>query len=309
MRKGLTFLILICFVYINILTAGSGENSLEFLKIPVGARPAAMGYAFSSQVDDVNCLFWNPAGLGIIKFSEFVFSHNDYIEDIKFHSMGYVKKIDDDFGNIGLSLNIFDAGEFKHTLITGGVSHTNLGNVDAKDMAVGLSYGKNIREYNLTFGGTIKYIKSELYNANANAYSIDLGVIYKFKFREDILNLGFVISNIGTKIKYDLQEEELPLLIKIGLNSNSVFMHDNILMNVNIESIYEKNNTVDFALGIECSFSNVFLLRTGYNTIQDIDSGLSFGAGFIFNKCSLDYAWTPFDNLGNSHRISVQYKF
>ena len=44
---------------------GVGTTGAQFLKIGTGARPVAMGYAFSAVADDLNALYWNPAGLAL----------------------------------------------------------------------------------------------------------------------------------------------------------------------------------------------------------------------------------------------------
>ena len=41
----------------------SGTTSAAFLKVDAASRPISMGGAFTGLADDVNALFWNPAGL------------------------------------------------------------------------------------------------------------------------------------------------------------------------------------------------------------------------------------------------------
>ena len=55
-------------------------------------------------------------------------------------------------------------------------------------------------------------------------------------------------------------------------------------------------------------------LRTGYNTRVGASglgglSGLTAGAGLDISQFSVDYAFTPFGELGNSHVISFMMKF
>ena len=44
--------------------AASGQSAVPTLVFPVGARPTAMGEAFTGLADDANAIFYNPAGLG-----------------------------------------------------------------------------------------------------------------------------------------------------------------------------------------------------------------------------------------------------
>ena len=41
----------------------AGITGAAFLKVPVGARAAALGSAYTTIEGDANQLFWNPAGI------------------------------------------------------------------------------------------------------------------------------------------------------------------------------------------------------------------------------------------------------
>ncbi len=40
-----------------------GTTSADFLNLPIGARAAAMGGAYTAISEDASGIFWNPAGL------------------------------------------------------------------------------------------------------------------------------------------------------------------------------------------------------------------------------------------------------
>ena len=42
---------------------GAGTAGAAFLKIEGGSRPAGLGGAFTGLANDINTIFWNPAGL------------------------------------------------------------------------------------------------------------------------------------------------------------------------------------------------------------------------------------------------------
>jgi hypothetical protein len=44
--------------------AATGQSAVVTLSLPVGARPTAMGEAFTGLANDANAIFYNPAGLG-----------------------------------------------------------------------------------------------------------------------------------------------------------------------------------------------------------------------------------------------------
>ncbi|MER3523186.1 MAG: hypothetical protein C4326_03765 [Ignavibacteria bacterium] len=57
----------------NLGTAGA-----QFLKIPVGARAAAMAGAYVAQANDATALFWNPAGIVHIAANDLSVSHTQW---------------------------------------------------------------------------------------------------------------------------------------------------------------------------------------------------------------------------------------
>ncbi|MBU1949760.1 MAG: hypothetical protein KJ970_02350, partial [Candidatus Eisenbacteria bacterium] len=68
MKRYLLF-IMFCFLLLPVPAFGAREFAKvgtiggQFLKIPMGARPVAMGSAYVSLADDANSVFWNPAGI------------------------------------------------------------------------------------------------------------------------------------------------------------------------------------------------------------------------------------------------------
>ena len=52
--------------------------------------------------------------------------------------------------------------------------------------------------------------------------------------------------------------------------------------------------------------------RAGYNSRMDVSGnmkGVTAGAGLEYSDYMLDYAFVPFGNLGDTHRISLGLKF
>lgn len=44
-----------------------GTSMAQFLKIPAGARGAALGGAYAAASEDVYAMSWNPAGIGRVR--------------------------------------------------------------------------------------------------------------------------------------------------------------------------------------------------------------------------------------------------
>jgi len=61
--------------------AGVGTTGAQFLKVGVGARPMAMGNAFSALADDANAVNWNPGALAEVKHKNLTASYNSLFKD------------------------------------------------------------------------------------------------------------------------------------------------------------------------------------------------------------------------------------
>ncbi|MDR2728006.1 MAG: PorV/PorQ family protein [Chitinispirillales bacterium] len=53
-----------CLVLLSVNAYAIGQSAVVTLSFPVGARPTAMGEAFTALANDANATFYNPAGLG-----------------------------------------------------------------------------------------------------------------------------------------------------------------------------------------------------------------------------------------------------
>ncbi len=74
----------------------------------------------------------------------------------------------------------------------------------------------------------------------------------------------------------------------------------------------------DAAVGVEYKPLEMLAVRTGWSlsakdTADNAGGGfvdaMGFGMGTKYNQFSLDYAWKPYADLGNTHRISLGMDF
>src|SRR5579885_570662 len=66
---------------VNASAAGVGTTGAQFLQSGVGARPLAMGSAFTAVADDANAIYWNPGALGSLTTREATLSYNSLFQD------------------------------------------------------------------------------------------------------------------------------------------------------------------------------------------------------------------------------------
>ena len=91
---GITSLVVVLFSLVTGLNviASSGQRrgtaGAQELLIPVGSRGTALNGAFTSGIDGIEAIYWNPAGLVISRNKvQAMFSHQNYLLDMALGSL------------------------------------------------------------------------------------------------------------------------------------------------------------------------------------------------------------------------------
>jgi len=277
-----------------------GTTAVQFLKLGIGAESAAMGNASVSNIKNGNAIYWNPANIENLTKKEFSFSHTIWFEDINYEWLSFVLPTTT-AGNFGIAAQYVSYGSIDRVDISGKKN----GSFSPTDLAVYLSYSNHYK--NFMFGGNLKYINTTIENS-ATAFAIDLGTTYKINNKT---SLAAVLSNFGTKIKFNEENEELPLIFKLGASHNII---DNLLLAMDLS--LPNDNDIYINVGgqylIVLGDSFNLALRAGYDgRNKDIPgfNWLNFGFGIGFNDLSFDYAFVPCGDIGMTHRFSFSIKF
>ena len=303
-------LAIFCVLYLQISAFGSsseGTTGANFLKLKVGARGVGMGGAFCAIADDVGAIYWNPAGLGQLERKEVSLMYLKWWEGINYQFLGYAHPLGRN-GVIGGSINYLTINDIDGY----GEDGMPLDNLRAYDLAVTLSYGRKIMgnkkisdqwKVGLFGGINIKFIQEKLDDKSAVAYALDIGSLYKTPVEN--LSFGFNIQNLGGEIKFVEEGDELPLNIKLGtgyrlLNGDLLLALDYNLPNDNDGYI---NTGVEYCLWDKIS------LRLGYGSNNEVEEGISYGLGMNNGEIGLDYAFEPYGILGDTHRVSLSWRF
>lgn len=293
----------LCFLTFNLCFAGAGTKGGEFLKIGVGERAIGMGGAFCSIADNVTAVYWNPAGLAQLKMRELSAMHLQYLVGVKSEYLGYAQPIG------------------KGTL-AGQISflHSKSGRRDDKGNTIGefwdyegiltLGYGRWLNSV-LSLGINLKTIYTRFDTDEASGIAFDIGCLYKTPIEG--LGIGIVLQNIETGLRYTDQSESMALNLKIG---TSYRFGRSLIFASDADTF---GNKINFRFGSEYTYIPVLkwglriAARIGYKTatISDLGalSGLSAGMGLGWRAYGMDYAWVPYGDLGNTHRISLNVRF
>ncbi len=267
---------------------GPGTTTASFLKIGVGARAVAMGEAFTAVASDETSLYWNPAGLTQLKTKEISATYNSWFEEIK---QGYLSlTFPSSRGTWGLGINYVNMGKLEGRDEYGNPT----GDFTASDTHIFIGYARKLKKS--SWGLTLGWLQDVITEDKKNTFLANIGLLYPVS---EQFTLGVVAQNIGSKLGSD----PLPLTFKVGAASKFK------ALTLAVDVAKPQDNEIYYCLGAEWWLRNVLALRVGYKTNQDIRKGITAGIGLKMGKTSIDYAYVPYGDLGNTHRISLGIKF
>ena len=305
--------------------SAAGSTSATFLKIGVGARATSMAGAFTAIADDPYAVYWNPAGLVYSKGAKNLsFSHNEYFqglaqefiaytlpaENIKFLGGGVLKG-----GVFGFGFNYFYTP--KDMERRSGLNESDPlypisiseGSFRAYDAALSMSYGYSFSS-DLNLGASLKFIRQSIDDESGSSFALDAGLLRHLTLFDREFMAGFTVQNLGPGIKFISKRYDLPLTFKMGLSHR--FLKNGTIVSLNIDKPID--NYPSFILGMEYKLTDKLSLNSGYkyrlygNELGAL-SGLATGIGFSFNDFLFSYAFSPLGDLGNSHIMSLSFRF
>lgn len=280
----------------------AGTRGAQILKIGVGAKAVGMGESYVAAADDVYAAYWNPAGLSHVETSQLGFMHNEWFEDIRYEFLGYVQPLGD-LGTLAGSVSYVSMGELDKTDETG----KDIGQFRPYDILLGLSFGKRLND-SISVGVNAKFLREKIDVEKAQAVAVDFGGLYSVP--NTSLILGVNIQHLGTKMKFVEEAFSLPVNLKLGA---AYRMIDGALtFAADVDRPVDSD--LNIGLGGEYKIMGIMNLRAGYRyTLGGNDlgtaSGLRVGIGVEIRDYKLDYAFVPYGELGQAHRISLVASF
>ena len=285
------------------LAKSPGTTAFNFLKIGAGARQMAMANNAVATDGDVNSSAYNPAALANLSQQEVGFLHTEWLEDITYQYAAYAYP-HARYGTFAVGLHRLSFG----TIEGYDRNDVRTANPKASDLAVGFTYARSIGR-DLSLGLTARHIREDLAVATAKAFAFDLGAIYRTPGEDwwSRFDYGLAVRNFGTKAKFIQESSPLPLQVDGGI----AYRDWNDRIHASVEAHKPDDGDLYLSFGGEVSVRNAFHLRAGYRTGRDIGPGFTLGAGmeFLDENLSLDYAFVPFEEFGNVHRVGMVYRF
>lgn len=278
--------------------ASAGGESLDFLSLDAGARPAALGGAHAAVASGAAALHYNPAGLARTRRHEAAFMHNQYVEGVAQEHMAVALR-----QGVGASLQYLGSGRQQRTTVS-RPDGSGLGTYGLSDLALSLGYGRALGPLDL--GVAAKYVRESIDNVVASGALFDLGARYESELFPGA-SLGAAVTNLGPSIRYQGARESAPISARMGAAYQHRYSRGNLLFAVDV--VKQRTDRPRFGLGVESVWSERLALRLGYNGFQDSGPGVSVGGGYTLKDISVDYAFTPYGDLGFGQRLSFSWRW
>ncbi|HEY5038251.1 MAG TPA: PorV/PorQ family protein [bacterium] len=273
-------------------------SGADFLRIDSGARSQGMGSAFTAVADDVTALTWNPAGIALLEHPEAGYLRMLYLSDIAYNFGGIAIPLPLGENTLGLGIGVINLGTtFDSTL---GIAPA----VSVGDNSFSLSLAYRIKNL-VSFGITGKYILQNIAGYNSGAFGGDFGVLVT---PGDRFRIGAGIFNLGQTVQFISSGDPLPLTGRLGLAYTVLQVpHHSILLSVDNTYLFQ-TQSYQYAGGFEYWYDKALAVRAGY-TGDATQGHWTVGAGINLKVAQLDYAYAPIGTLGDTHRLSLVFRF
>lgn len=238
-------LVLILALSFNAAYSQAGSSAVPFLQITPDARANAMGNTGTALADDINAIYWNPAGLGFLdyfdppygydpdkeleEFNQLSLSYSPWLPNfnagLSYGNLAWGRFYEPLNGTIAANFIFMDLGEFEQTNEVGDVQ----GKFFSQEYVLGISYGTIIAP-DLAAGVQIKYIRSDLTGTSSVgtggtsgagvSVAFDIGLSWKpvdFWIFEDRFSVGFNLQNIGPRMTYVNEADPIPTQVRLGI--------------------------------------------------------------------------------------------
>lgn len=288
-----------CLLLAASLAAASGTEGASFLDIPAGGRPAALAGAYSALANDAYAPAWNAAGLGFLPGTEISAMHVDYAGAGGYEFASVVHPVTPRAG-LGLSAQYFHAGRTDGFDLNGNPIGSYSSYFGAYTAAWGWAFSES-----LSLGAAAKLIDARLADAAGRTAAGDAGALYRVN---DRLSLAAVAANIGGKLKFLSQGDDLPRNYRAGA-------HFTPIREVSLveETVYSATGLLSARFGIEGRPLPALAVRVGYRTETTPGlsalAGLTTGVGLTVWGQRFDYAWLPMGDLGSTQFFSIVITF
>lgn len=282
----------------------TGTNPGNFLKLGGGARPISLGGAFVALADDINAIYFNPAGLSKTRGWGFSSMYNSYLADISYTNLAFSFSEPRVNLSSGLAIDFVSAGQMEETTAAQplGTGKT----FSPAFIALTAPFAFQILPP-LSVGMNLKILSDKISTGEAFGYGLDLGILWDIT---ENISAGFCARNLAgalmeTSATLPQTNSALAANYALGMCYRLPFL--NLALDYNQPS--DNQGTIN--LGAEYKLNDTFFGRIGFSTRSEENAGgnLGAGVGLKFGILKFDYAYSPYADLGITHRLAFSLFF
>ena len=261
-----------------------GTTSMQSLKISTSARAIGMGETYVATADDIQSIFWNPAGLIHLEGTTAYFAQINMPADIQFNAAAVAYNLGRK-GVLGVHLLALTTNDMPVRTIYAPEGTGE--NFMAYDIVTGVSWAQRLTD-RFIFGCNLRLAMSGMDDAKYTGMLADIGTLYETSLRT--LKIGMAVQNFGPDVKYsghyldyldqgrrarsDPQQGDYtgappPTIYRLGLSAN-LFQMTGLTPPANwdgivaVEMSHPNDNRERMNLGLEMEYMKIFALRAGY---------------------------------------------
>ncbi len=276
--------------------------SNEFLNLGVDAAAFGMGKAVVASTNDVNSIYWNPAGLVNIEDYQGALMHAEYFQGIgKYDYASFAKPINKE-SVFAVALIRFGVDDILNTteLIDnqGNINYDNISLFSAADYAFNVAYARKLPLKGLDVGINGKIVHRKIGDF-ASSWGFGLDAALQFQTKSE-WKFGLMLRDITTtfnawsidqeeydKIKNAIpgENQEAPETLELtkpkaqfGVAKSFYFFRDfKLITEVDLNMRFTETNdilstsfiSIDPAIGFQIDYINMVYLRAGVNNFQN----------------------------------------
>lgn len=300
----------------------AGTSGFQFLKIPVDARSAALGQTVAANAFDASSLYWNPALAAQTSGLQVGFNHTAYFVDVTVQYAALLYNLRQAGITVGASLHTLNSGDMDVTteFQPFGTGET----FSFTGVAAGLTVAQSLTDL-FSYGLTAKYVRESAAGLETNTLVFDLGVFYRVgttgaQMAVAIRNFGLdgtpegeiqrtVIGDVTSVLEDDFESMTPPTTFLMGFTYNVFQANDQHQLLLSGQLNNPNDNAENWNTGVEYTWNETLVLRTGYRFGVEEYTTPSFGVGLIIPYLGpdlrFDYGFSRLERLGTINRIGI----
>jgi hypothetical protein len=295
-----------------------GTSGGQFLRVPVGARPIAMGSASTATVLGPNAIFWNPAAMVMQRERHaVVLNHTEYAAGMDVDHVAYSYR--NASWQFGMGLGALRSGDIERTteFHPNGTGQT----FEANQFLAAAAASRALTD-RFTLGATLKFLQENLDDYENRGVFVDIGALYRIGYHN--ARLGFAVRNFGADLRLNgsppvsgttasqWQSFSAPTIAVFGA-AYDVHVFGGRLWTWALDFSHPSDDTESLVWSTEVDAGGGLMLRGGYRT-GVVDGGFSGGFGVRIRRdhhrrpLSLDYGVVDRGAFGVLHTLSLELR-